>query len=387
MRNSYDGCISAEVMNITCSSERTNRAHTEGCNTIARGTCSHAEGAGTIANQLSSHAEGNQTTANGESSHAEGAGTQANKLASHAEGIQTTAEGVASHAEGEGTIASGEASHVEGVSSRASANASHAEGLGTTASGDYSHAEGLLTTASGHYSHAEGLYTSTNNHFGSHIMGQFGDACANLSWFMANGSNLSTKSISAAIFNNGNAHFNSTTTPLCDFAEMFETFDGEPIDVGYFVTFDGDSDKIRKATANDDYILGIISATPAIIAGTSEFAWSNKYVMDQWGRVQYHDVTVPAVMDKDGRVIIPERIESQPVLNPEWKKTREYIPRSKRPEWVAVGLLGQLLVRDDGTSKAGSYCKSNNEGIATAFNTGYRVIKRTGPNQVLVLLK
>jgi hypothetical protein len=59
----------------------------------------------------------------------------------------------------------------------------------------------------------------------------------------------------------------------------------------------------------------------------------------------------------------------------------------KRPEWVAVGMLGKLLVRDDGTCKPGEYCISNNEGIATASDKGYRVIKRTGPNQVLVVFK
>ena len=31
-----------------------------------------------------------------------------------------------------------------------------------------------------------------------------------------------------------------------DHAEMFETSDGTPIEPGYFVTFDGASDQIRK---------------------------------------------------------------------------------------------------------------------------------------------
>ncbi|MGM1033417.1 MAG: SHOCT domain-containing protein [Bacillota bacterium] len=52
----------------------------------------------------------------------------------------------------------------------------------------------------------------------------------------------------------------------------------------------------------------------------------------------------------------------------------------------ASALFGKLLVRDDGTCKAGSYCGPNEEGIATTADKGYRVMKRTGPNQVLVLL-
>ncbi|MGM0879291.1 MAG: peptidase G2 autoproteolytic cleavage domain-containing protein, partial [Bacillota bacterium] len=171
-----------------------------------------------------------------------------------------------------------------------------------------------------------------------------------------------------------------------DYAEMFETTDGNPIDVGYFVTFDDESEKIRKATTTDDYILGIVSADPAVLADSRELRWKDKYVTDEWGRVQYHDIVIPAEKDKDGNVIMPERTEKQPILNPDWDHTREYIPRLERPEWVAVGLLGKLLVRDDGTCKVGGYCKPNVEGIATASNKGYRVMKRTGENQILVLL-
>jgi len=54
---------------------------------------------------------------------------------------------------------------------------------------------------------------------------------------------------------------------------------------------------------------------------------------------------------------------------------------------VAVGLVGKILVRDDGTCQVGGYCKPNNEGVATASENGYRVMKRTGQNQVLVLVK
>ena len=150
---------------------------------------------------------------------------------------------------------------------------------------------------------------------------------------------------------------------------MFETIDGKPIDCGYFVTLDGE--KIRKANANDNYVLGITSATPTVIADSGDLNWKDKYVADEWGRVQYHDVLVPAVTDKDGKLLIPERIETQPVLNPNWDNTKEYIPRCKRCEWVVVGLMGQILVRDDGTCKASSYCKPNDEGIATTSSEGY----------------
>jgi trimeric autotransporter adhesin len=49
---------------------------------------------------------------------------------------------------------------------------------------------------------------------------------------------------------------------------------------------------------------------------------------------------------------------------------------------VAVGLIGQLLVRDDGTCKEGSYYKPNNEGIATDSVQRYRVMERTNLPQL-----
>lgn len=54
---------------------------------------------------------------------------------------------------------------------------------------------------------------------------------------------------------------------------------------------------------------------------------------------------------------------------------------------MAVGLVGKLLVRDDGTCQVNGYCKSNDEGIATATTNGYRVMKRTGTNQIMILVR
>ncbi|PDY86777.1 peptidase G2 autoproteolytic cleavage domain-containing protein [Bacillus toyonensis] len=379
-----------------------NYSHAEGQETAAKAIRAHAEGGYTVASAEASHAEGSLSSAKGIASHTEGGTTIASGVASHAEGQRTNAEGLAAHAEGEATIASKEASHAEGEGTQALSIASHAEGKDTTANFIYSHAEGLNTTASGlashaegfgtkangFFSHAEGRGTSTNNLSGAHIMGNFGNATDSLSWHLANGTNNTNQSLAAKILNNGTGIAdNGWVTGNADYAEMFETVDEQLIDVGYFVTFDGESDKIRKANATDDYILGIVSANPAILADSGELRWKNKYVTDRWGKIQYHEAVIPAETDKDGNLTIPEHTEIQPILNPDWDHTREYIPRSMRTEWAAIGLLGKLPVRDDGTCKPGKYCIPNDEGIATYSNKGYRVMKRTGPNQIWVLIK
>ena len=84
------------------------------------------------------------------------------------------------------------------------------------------------------------MHTSTAQFAGSHIMGRFGTAEESYSWFIANGTNDTDHNIGAKwLAHNGEmyiegASYNASGT---DFAQMFETEDNKPIDVGYFVTF------------------------------------------------------------------------------------------------------------------------------------------------------
>ncbi|RHW07174.1 peptidase G2 autoproteolytic cleavage domain-containing protein [Bacillus cereus] len=150
---------------------------------------------------------------------------------------------------------------------------------------------------------------------------------------------------------------------------MFETTDGQPIEVGYFVTLEGE--KIRKANNHDTFILGITSSNPSFLADSGELRWKGKFLQDEWGKLQFHDVVIPTVKDKDGEVIIPERIEIRPIVNPIFDPTKTYIPRLERPEWEVVGLLGKLLVRDDGTCQENEFCRPNKKGISTTSKEGY----------------
>lgn len=400
-------------------------SHAEGIQTIAQGNLSHAEGGQTLASGVSSHAEGNLTISSGfashaegeyaiidgmnvytiafgEASHAEGQATNALGEASHAEGFQTTAgtttSGLGAHSEGYLTFATGEQSHAEGLRTRASGigshseggdstssgNNAHAEGSGTIASNSAAHAEGFQTMANGVASHSEGVRTSTAGFTAAHIMGQFGSANEATSWFLVNGT------IRAKISGNtGIGTFTGgTNTGPADYAELFETQDGKPIEPGYLITLDGD--KVRKATSADSYYLGVTSVRPGVLGNSADFEWQGKYLKDEWGRV----IAVPAKGTDPRQYANPEALlagEYDMLLNPEYDPALPYKPRVEREEWVAVGLLGQLLLRDDGTCQANGYCTANDEGIATAAangaGAGYRVMKRTGERQILVMVK
>jgi hypothetical protein len=363
-------------------------SHAEGANSRAVAGASHAEGSGSLTQGPASHAEGSKTTAAGSASHAEGDSAQALGWAAHAEGAGTRGTANWAHAEGIATEVTGQAAHAEGFLALARGFAAHAEGIQTDATGNGTHAEGTRTLASGDFSHAEGDGTSTGGFPGAHIMGKSGTAHASWSWFLANGlTDGGPFGIAAAIYSDGIgvADRGWFTGIAGDYAELFETTDGEAIDCGYLVTLDGE--KVRKATATDEFVVGVTSATPAFVGDSGHLRWKHKFVTDEWGRVQHREVAVPARKNEEGDVIVQERTDVEPVVNPEFDAEREYISRIERPEWVPVALMGKVLVRDDGRCEVNGYCTSNDEGIATSSNEGFRVMRRTDRNQILILMR
>jgi autotransporter adhesin len=363
-------------------------AHAEGNQTIASGIASHSEGENSVASGSTAHAEGQGTVAQGQSSHAQGEGSLALGRASHAQNFQTTASGIFAHAEGQLSTASGDLSHAEGNQTIASGQNAHAEGALNIASGFTSHAQGVNTVASGFFSHTEGQSTNANMLEGVHVMGQFGSANElSYSWYLANGTDAGTPGLAAKILSDGNVKIDGTvSSPAADYAELFETVDGKAIGFGYFVALEGD--KVRTANSRDDYILGVTSAKPAFLSDSGELHWKHKFMTDDWGVVLYETVEADPVMDSTGQTAVPQRTIRRPVLNPDWDPQLEYRPRSQRDEWVAVGLLGKLLVSDNGLCRPNGYCRPDDLGMAVpSDNSGYRILRRTGPNQILVLFR
>ncbi|SFM29310.1 Peptidase_G2, IMC autoproteolytic cleavage domain [Gracilibacillus orientalis] len=300
------------------------------------------------------HKNASNITEGGSLANAEGFGSKAEGYCSHAEGFGTDAEGRYSHAEGDNSYAIGDASHAEGSETRAGVFASHAQGR--------------------YNNPMNGSPTDINNTDDAMIIG--------------NGTSSNEKGNAFRVTFDGKVYglsaFNSSGA---DYAEYLEWLDANPDKqdrVGFFVTLDGD--KIKKAKSDDSFVLGIISANPSVIGDSHQDDWQGKYIRDDWGRIQYEWTTIKSRdVKEDGEEIEKEEKAYLPVLNPDWNNEEKYIPREKRPEWDAVGMLGKLLVRDDGTCQVNGYCLPNDEGIATSSETGYRVIKRVSENIVQIL--
>ena len=254
------------------------------------------------------------------------------------------------------------------------ANRPTASSVSTVTAGDASSALGYGTTANeyqlacGRYNTNTDAPTSLTDTSGSVFVVGVGTAASSLS----NGFRVSTAGIAYAC--------GTFKTSGADYAEYFEWADGNPFNEdrrGYFVTLDGE--KIRKATADDDYILGIVSVNPSIAGDTQSEEWQGRYLTDVFGEKLIEEKAI--VNEKGETVIVKEW-----VVNPEYNPDMEYVSREDRQEWDAVGMLGKLVVVDDGSCVVNGYCKVDNEGRATASDNGIRVLSRLDANHIKVMM-
>lgn len=390
--------ISVNMVSTIKTGSGTNSETFNDNNNIASSDYSHAEGQNTQASGTAAHAEGRFTQASGWGSHAEGIQTFAMGTGAHTEGYSSNggvssyrAQGSGSHIEGysQGTVFNyGDGAHIEGyadnqVNRNCWGKGAHIEGCNsTTNSGtDAAHVEGYYTIADAAYHHIEGKYNL-----------QDGDA---MYQHIAGNGTSSNRSNSHTLDWQGNAVFAGTVSNSgADYAEYFEWLDeNDNVDdrVGYIVTLEGN--KIKFANSEDD-VLGIVSGTATVLGDNAEWEWQGKYLKDEFGRkiidwVEYKSTTT--IYNDDGTSKEKEislGFFPEPRINPAYNENEEYVNRYWRPEWDAVGLMGKLFVRDNGSCQVGGYVKPDN-GIAipSVEKTNMRVLKRVNDNVIQVLLK
>tara|TARA_R110002012_G_scaffold318310_1_gene536430 strand:- start:804 stop:2576 length:1773 start_codon:yes stop_codon:yes gene_type:complete len=156
-----------------------------------------------------------------------------------------------------------------------------------------------------------------------------------------------------------------------DYAEYFESKDGNAITVGVTVKLDGDKVVVCK---DGDTPIGVVRprSNSVVIGNSAPFKWTSKYLKDDYGAyieeeytvtewvdgknedgsnndIQYHtdkipsDVTVPSdatvvSTEKDGTKLMRRKI------NPDYDESKTYKPREERDEWCLIGLLGQIPI-------------------------------------------
>lgn len=330
--------------------------------------------------------------ATGEGAVAIGPGTISSNYYSTAIGGGTTASGQGSVALGYKTVASGAASTAMCNATIAAGGQSTAMGYNTAASGTCSTAMCYSTTAL-NYQTVTGWYNNLSNATPNTSVSGTGSGSA---FVIGNGTSSSGSNAFRVNYSGQTYGKSAYTTNGCDYAEYFEWLDSNPDNEdrrGYFVTLDGEKIKIAEP---GDYILGIISGHPAVI-GNGDEDWMGRYILDDFGEFIYEDYEYETeepeeVIDEEtGEVTIQMKTVKRTCKkykeNPDYDPSIAYVQREDRPEWDAVGMVGVLSVRDDGTCQVNGYCKVAAGGTATASDSGYRVIKRVNDNIVKVIFR
>lgn len=188
-----------------------------------------------------------------------------------------------------------------------------------------------------------------------------------------------------------------------DYAEYFEWEDGNPNNedrCGLLVVLSGE--KIRLAQGGDVDILGVVSAAPCILGDSQFDDWHGKYMTDIFGRrltqtthrdaeYEVRESTDPETGKvKKERICVTEECDTVTwVLNPDYDPEKEYISRADRKEWSAVGMMGKLILIDDGSCVPNGYAVPGVNGIATSAEgrSGYRVLSRMDDTHIKVLVR
>ena len=152
----------------------------------------------------------------------------------------------------------------------------------------------------------------------------------------------------------------SYSTSGVDYAEFFESTDGNAIAIGSSVVLENGKVKLCP---EGETPLGVVrpNSSSSTIGGEHLFSWQGKYLKDDYDAYLTEDKNFHAWKDDgvhhqyyedelpDG-VTVPAgattTVQTRKKLNSSYDEAQEegYVPRQDRPEWNVIGLLGQVPI-------------------------------------------
>jgi len=139
----------------------------------------------------------------------------------------------------------------------------------------------------------------------------------------------------------------NNSQPLPGFAEMYENLSGE-IPHGRLLQLE--NGKVRLARNGETgFMISRPYESAAFVAGNPYHDWHKKYLVDQFGQT---------ITETDSEGIVTKK------LNPEYDPTKQYVPRSQRPDWTTCEKSGIVVVEYTGKVSVGDYLISGADGIA-----------------------
>lgn len=399
---------------------------TFGDNNTASSSGATAVGSGNAASGTKSSSFGNTNTSSGESSLAVGNENTVSANNSIAIGISNdvtikdaTAIGKLNTNTASCTLTAGYSCSAEGIYSTALGifskclgGVSIAAGYANTAEGDTSVALGGWNTLTKNSTTVIGICNesnsergnifgneNTNNTYGCTVVGGFNNGTNGSATVQSTtsdrfvvgiGSSVSGLKNGLRIIGTGAVYGGTYNSSGADYAEYFEWLDGNPANedrIGKFVTVK--QGKIQLAQAEDTFILGVVSGNGSVIGDAQEDEWIGLYERDIYGRLiseDFEEEVEEEYFNDDGEKLTRKVIRKGDRLkkNKNVRTDEPYIPRSKRAEWGVVGLLGKLIVDDDGTCEVDGFCSVGSDGVATDGDK-FLVLERLDDTHIKIL--
>lgn len=187
------------------------------------------------------------------------------------------------------------------------------------------------------------------------------------------------------------------------YTEMYEWAEvgTVPNRLGIFVQFDKNfTDKIIPY--EDGEMVGVTTINSLTISDNPD-NWKHANMCNEVGDLYLRKEKLAVGQKVYDEVLELNYIVTRPwehfitVPNESYNPNQKYIPRTGRPEWVKVNLIGKCIVRDNGECKPGEYCKPYNGKLKQKFGTAipatkednlkYYVLQRLTDTTILILMK
>lgn len=149
------------------------------------------------------------------------------------------------------------------------------------------------------------------------------------------------------------------------YSEMYEWYEvPQPaFRLGRFVTFSkNDSTKIVPVSKEDQFIIGVSTINSAFDSDDPD-EWKYKNMCNEYGDLYLTEEKLAVGTKTYDQLNEMNFIRTYPwkhlvkIENKLYDKTKKYVKRSNREEWVRVNLMGKVIVFDDGKCKPGEWCK------------------------------
>lgn len=256
-----------------------------------------------------------------------------------------------------------------------------AGGQVVSGSGSYQNGTRLLAYDNSTTNVTLGGFYSASTSYASAVQVIWCDRSSNSAYGFLVTRNASDTNTAHYLRGDGNAYADGTwNNNGADYAEYFESVTGQEIPVGTTVVLDGN--KVRASTDQDapSSIIGVVrpkepSIASMVVGNTAWNKWQGMFLTDDFGRyvLETHDViewdevkdlgdgktetdhkSYESHMIPDG-VTVPDNAIRKSVdekgkpfthykINPDYDPAHEYVPREERPEWLIIGLVGQVPV-------------------------------------------